>query len=336
MDARHVSPCLGFQIDYEAKAVPQSLVILTRSNGTTQNRSVPRTTTNGIEIEYETLGDSAGTPLLLISGGGGQMTTWQDDFCHLLVDRGHFVIRFDNRDIGLSAHFDHAGIPNIADLIRSFQAGETPKSVYSLEDMADDAIGLLDALAVPAAHICGVSLGGMVAQTMAIKHASRVLGIVSISSTTGNPDLPGPKPTATSALNSSAGTDRDDMLDAAVRSAHGLSGGGFPINEADVRRRAAINFDRSFHPEGGARQAAAVVADGSRVDRLKQLRVRALVIHGTQDPMFPVECGRDTAKSIPGAELVEIEGMGHELPDGAWDQIVEAICALTHASHSLP
>ena len=155
---------------------------------------MPSVQANGIRIEYDTFGDPDERPLLLVSGGGSQMTRWPEDFCNMLVDCGHHVIRFDNRDVGLSTHFDEAGVPDIAELLRQFQAGETPDAAYSLEDMAADAIGLLDELGIPAAHVCGQSLGGMIAQVMAINYPDRVLTMTAISSTTGNPELPTIKP----------------------------------------------------------------------------------------------------------------------------------------------
>ena len=290
---------------------------------------MPNVTANGIRIEYDTFGDPSAKPLLMVMGLGAQMTRWDPEFCEQLADRGHYVIRFDNRDVGLSQHFDDAGIPDMAELVRKFQAGEETGTPYSLDDMAADGIGLLDVLGIEKAHVCGASMGGMIVQAMAINRPERLLSMTSIMSTTGNPELPPAKPEAMQALTGRAATDRDGAIDDAVGIGRILAGGGFEFDEDGTRVRAAADYDRAFHPQGTARQMAAITSHGSRVDALKKVATPALVIHGTTDPLVPVEGGKDTAACIPGAELVLIEGMGHETPRGAWPQIIEPICALT-------
>ncbi len=290
---------------------------------------MPTVTANGMRIEYDTFGDPTANPFLLVMGLGAQMIAWEEEFCTQLADAGHYVIRFDNRDVGLSEHFDSAGVPNVEKLIRRSLTGEQVESPYTLDDMADDAWGLLEALGIASSHICGASMGGMIVQTMAIRQPQRVRSLTSIMSTTGNPDLPPPKPEALAALTGPAPATREEAIDEAVRTKRITSGNRFPFDEDQVRRLAAISFDRSFYPEGTARQMAAIVAHGSRVQGLRNVRIPSLVIHGTADPLVPVEGGIDTAKTITGAEMVLIEGMGHELPRETWPEVIDSICRLT-------
>ncbi len=287
---------------------------------------------NGIELEYETFGDPAGTPLLLVMGLGAQMILWDEEFCAQLAERGHYAIRYDNRDVGLSTKFDSAGAPNLVDLMTRAAAGESVDAPYTLSDMASDGMGLLDALEIPAAHIVGASMGGMIVQSMAIEHPDRVRSVTSIMSTTGAPGLPPAKPEAMQVLMKPAPTDRQAYIDNSVKNFPLIAGGGFPIDEARVRRRAERGYDRCFYPVGMARQMAAIVVAGSRREALASVRAPALVIHGTNDPLVPVEGGVDTHEAIPGSELVLIEGMGHDLPPQAWPQIIEAISKLTGAA----
>jgi pimeloyl-ACP methyl ester carboxylesterase len=282
-----------------------------------------RARANGIELEYDTFGATSGRPLLLIMGLGGQSLLWDEGFCEALAGRGHFVVRYDNRDVGLSTKFDHAGTPNVmALMLGGPSAAPVP---YTLDDMADDAAGLLDALRLDTAHVCGASMGGMIAQTLAIRHGRRVRSLVSIMSSTGNPSLPPAKPEAMAVLTAPPPSDRAGSLDAAVRTWRTIGSPGFPFDEAKIRERAGRMFDRSFHPEGVARQMAAIIAHGSRVAKLRELKTPTLVVHGAADPLVPLAAGEDTARSIPGAELLVIEGMGHDLPEGAWPQLVGAI-----------
>jgi len=287
-------------------------------------------TANGIRIAYETFGNASDRPLLLIIGLGGQMIQWDDDLCLDLAGRGHYVIRFDNRDVGLSTKFDEAGVPNLVAIIGKIMKGEQIQAPYSLDDMADDGVGLLDALGIERAHICGMSMGGMIAQTIAIRHPSRVLSLISIYSTTGNPALPQPKPEVLGLLISPAPKEREANIEHMVKIFRTLAGPGFPIDEKWTRKIMAQSYDRCFCPQGMARQLVAILGHGNRKPALALLKVPTLVIHGTDDPLVPVEGGKDTAEAIPGAQLMLIGGMGHDLPhDGAWPRIVEAITAHT-------
>ena len=282
---------------------------------------------NGIYIEYETLGETAARPLLLIGGLASQLIHWDDDLCGDLARRGHYVIRFDNRDAGLSTKWDEAAQANPAP-----HTGGSPP--YTLEDMADDVAGLLDALGIGKAHICGASMGGMIAQTLAIRHPSRVLSLISIYSTTGSRDLPPPKPEVIDLLLAPAPRERDPYIEHMVLLLKAMAGRGFAFDEAWTRMITGRAFDRSFCPEGTARQISAVMAQGNRKSALASVTVPTLVIHGTDDPVMPVEAGRDIAEAIPGAHLMLIQGMGHDLPHGgAWPSIVEAIAAHTLKAH---
>ena len=289
-----------------------------------------RATANGIQIEYDTSGDPSTEPLLLIIGLGAQMIAWDDDLCRDLAGRGHYVIRFDNRDVGLSTKFEEAGVPHLIELIGKAMAGEKVTVPYTLDDMADDSVGLLDALGIRKAHICGMSMGGMIAQTIAIRHPSRVLSLISIYSNTGNPELPQPKPEIMGLLITPPPKEREANIEHTFGIFKTIAGPGFLFDEKWARKILAESYDRSFYPQGMDRQLAAIIAHGNRGPALASVKVPTLVIHGTGDPLVPVEGGKDTAKAIPGAELLLIEGMGHDLPHGgAWPRIVEAITAHT-------
>jgi len=296
---------------------------------------MPKATANGIQIEYDTFGNPSDRPLLLVIGLGGQMIQWDSDLCRDLARRGHFVIRFDNRDAGLSTHFDAAGIPNFAKIFEKILGGEKIEAPYTLDDMADDTAGLLDALNIPKAHVCGMSMGGMIAQALAIRHPSRVLSLTSIYSTTGNPSLPQTKPEVLSLLITPPPLEREANIEHMLGVFKTFAGPGFAFDEPWTRRILAEGYDRCFYPQGAARQLVAIVAHGNRKPALASVKVPTLVVHGTADPLVPVEGGKDTAQAIPGAELMLIEGMGHDLPHGgAWPRIVEAITA--HTSKAAP
>ncbi len=289
-----------------------------------------KATANGIQIEYETFGNPSSRPLLLIIGLGGQLIFWDDALCKDLAGRGNYVIRFDNRDAGLSTKFEEAGVPNLAEIIGKIMQGEKVNPPYTLEDMADDAAGLLQALGIQRAHVCGMSMGGMIAQTLAIRHPSRVLSLISIYSTTGNPELPQPKPEVIGLLIAPPPKERDACIKHLVEVFKAFAGPGFPFDEKWTHKIMAQAYDRCFYPEGMARQLVAILAQGNRKSALASLKAPTLVIHGIQDPLVSVEGGKDTAKAIPGAQLMLIEGMGHDLPhSGAWPRIVEAIAAHT-------
>lgn len=290
---------------------------------------MPKLPANGIEISYDSFGDENADPLVLIMGLGAQMLLWHEDFCEALAERGHWVIRYDNRDVGLSTCFDEAGVPDMAALTASLVAGEPAEAPYSVDDMADDAAGLLSALGIERAHICGASMGGMIAQTLAYRHPERVKSLTSIMSTSGDPGLPPSKPHVIAKLLEAPPTDRDSNISHSVEVARTIGSPDFPTPEEELRERSARMFDRSFHPEGTARQFAAIVAQGSRREKLRALEVPALVIHGKADDLVPFEGGVDTLECIEGAEALWIEGMGHDLPRPLWPEIIAAIRCLT-------
>ncbi len=282
---------------------------------------MPTAAVHGIEIAYETTGERSGRPLLLIGGLADQVVFWGDDFIDGLVQRGHFVIRYDNRDIGLSTKCDN---------MRKAAGSGKKGPAYGLEDLADDAVGLLDALGIGAAHICGTSMGGMIAQTIAIRHPGRVLSLISIYSSTGNKELPGAKPEIAALLFAPAPTEREAYIEHMVKVFKAMSGSGFPFDEVWTRAAIAKGFDRGVSPAGITRQVNAVMHQADRRSALAAVTVPTLVIHGTDDPVAPLEQGRDTANAIPGARLMVIEGMGHDHAHGGpWPQIVEAIAELT-------
>lgn len=288
---------------------------------------MPQITANGISIEYKAYGDPKSPPLLLVMGLGAQLTLWPIELVEALVQRGYYVIRHDNRDIGLSQKFGHAGVPNFRRVALMRMFGLRAKLPYRLTDMADDAAALLSELGIDKAHVVGASMGGMIVQLMAIHHPSRLLSMTSIMSTTGNPRLPRPKPEAMNALlnRAPANATLDDVIPIGIRVARAIGSPAYPTPEERLRERIARDFNRSFYPEGAARQISAIMDDGDRRKRLKQVRVPSLVIHGTDDPLVPVEGGRDTAAHIPGAKLLELPGMGHDLPLELVETIADAV-----------
>lgn len=294
---------------------------------------MPQTTANGITIEFDTFGDPAERPLLLVMGLGAQMTRWRPEFCEQLADHGHYVIRFDNRDVGLSHKFDHAGVPNMAQVFMQAQAGQPVSAPYSLDDMADDATGVLDALGVERAHVCGASMGGMIVQTMALRHPHRLRSMTSIMSTTGNPELPPATPEAMAALMSPAGTTLNEVLERAVSVQRIIGSPGYPDDADAIRARARSDYERCFYPVGVARQMAAIAASGNRKPRLASVATPTLVIHGKDDALVPLAGGIDTHAAIPGANLAVFDGMGHDLPEPLWDEIVALIARHTAAHH---
>jgi len=290
---------------------------------------MPQVAANGIKIEYDTFGDSTSPSLLLVMGLGTQMIAWREEFCEQLAAKGFYVIRFDNRDIGLSTKFEEAGIPDIVATMTAFMEGKPVETPYTLDDMADDAVGLLDALNIEKAHICGASMGGMIVQVMAYRHPTRILSLTSIMSTTGNPELPQGRPEAMAALTTPAPDGREAIIENGVNTVRIIGSTGFPFDEETARKFAAESYDRSYYPQGMARQMVAIASHNDRRASLASVKVPTLVIHGDVDPLVPIDGGRDTAESIPGAELLIIEGMGHDLPPGAWPQIIDEISALT-------
>lgn len=281
---------------------------------------------NGLTIEYEIYGDESAPPLLLVMGLGGQLTLWPIELVEALVARGFRVIRYDNRDIGLSTKFEAAGIPNLRGMIWRSLFGLTAKAPYSLGNMAEDGVQLLDALGIDKAHIVGASMGGMIAQHIAFSHPDHVLSLTSIMSTTGNRRLPRARPEAMKILMDRPRTaDAATMVEFGVRAARTIGSPAYPAEENRLRTRVQRDFERSFSPAGLTRQMAAIIADGDRRGRLATITAPTLVIHGEADPLVPVEGGKDTAANIPGAKLKLIAGMGHDLPVQLVDEIADAV-----------
>jgi pimeloyl-ACP methyl ester carboxylesterase len=276
---------------------------------------------NGIAVEYEERGDPDGRPLLLIHGLGAQLTAWRSDFCDRLGAQGFRLIIFDNRDVGLSTWFDEAGLP---DMLTLFGGGEAYVP-YLLDDMADDATGLLDWLGIGAAHVMGVSLGGMIAQATVIRHPTRVLSLCSIMSTPDARSVGQPKPEALQVLLQPPVTGRDEVIEASVVAERFISSPGYTFDEECVRDRAGAAYDRAFHPDGAARQLAAAIASPDRRGPLGSVVVPTVVIHGTEDPLIQLDGGEATAKAIPGSKLVLIDGMAHDLPVELYDRVISAI-----------
>jgi pimeloyl-ACP methyl ester carboxylesterase len=284
---------------------------------------------NNIRIEYETFGNPSSPPLLIIIGLSGQLIYWDESFCSQLAGAGLYVIRFDNRDAGLSTKMDQLGTPDVMDVIGKLMAGQKVTPPYTMEDMAADAVGLLDSLGIEKAHICGMSMGGMIAQAVAIGYPRRVLSLTSIYSTTGNPDLPRPKPEVMRLLLTLPPRDRDPFIEFNLNVFRAITGPRFGFDEKWARKLLGLAYDRSFWPQGDARQLVAVLTQGNRKAGLKGVKVPTLVIHGDADPLLPVEAGIDTAQAVPGARLKIIQGMGHDLPHGElWAQIAKDI--ITH------
>ncbi|MHA2247586.1 MAG: alpha/beta fold hydrolase [Candidatus Hodarchaeales archaeon] len=280
---------------------------------------------NDIEIVYDSFGKQSDPPMLLIMGLSMQMIGWDEPFCVELAKRGYWVIRFDNRDVGLSTKFEEAGIPDLMELMLKAQQGEVIEAPYTLSDMAADAVGLLDVLNIDTAHIVGASMGGMIGQTIAINYPERVKTLTSIMSSTGNPELPQPGPEALSILITTPPSERAENIDYSVETWRVLNGPKFSLDEDLIRERAGRAFDRCYYPAGSVRQIAAILSSGSRKEELKNVKAPTLVIHGDVDPLVPVVGGKETASSIPRAELLIIEGMGHSIPVEVAPRIIEAI-----------
>ena len=289
---------------------------------------MPRATVNGnIELEYDTTGDPADPAIVLVMGFTAQMTQWEDDFVKLFVDGGRFVIRFDNRDCGLSTKFD--GIDSNSDaVIKAAMFGDPmPPVAYTLSDMAADVVGLLDHLKIEKAHIVGASMGGMIAQTMAIEHPSRVRTLTSIMSIPGDLAYGQPTPEAGEVLLATPPSERQAYIDFSPNWM--LWHSKRYRDEARTRANAARDFDRSYYPEGGPRQLAAIYASGDRSDALRKLNVPTLVIHGLDDILLPIDGGQRTAELIPGAHLMLMKDMGHDLPEPLWPIVTGAILGHT-------
>lgn len=291
---------------------------------------MPRAQANGIELEYETFGDPADPAILLIMGLGVQLLGWQEEFCETLAQRGFFVIRYDNRDVGLSSKIEDAPVPDVMGLM----AGDTSSASYTVNDMADDAAGLLDALGIEAAHMVGVSMGGMIGQALAINHPDRVLSLTSIMSTTGNPNVGQPRPEAIPALLSATPDNREEAIEVQVGLFKLIGSPKYPGDPERLRDLITRSYDRMHYPIGFMRQLAGAVASPDRTEALGSVQAPTLVIHGEDDPLIQVSGGEATAKAVPGAKLVKIPGMGHDLPPELWPQFIDAIVENTERARA--
>jgi len=283
---------------------------------------MPTISANDIDICYESFGPDDAPPLLLVMGLGAQMTLWRPAFVSELLERGFRVIRFDNRDAGLSTKTDGPP-PDVMAMYAAFAAGQPIEAPYTLSLLAADAVGLLDALDIPAAHIVGASMGGMIVQTIAIEHPDRVLSLTSIMSTTGHTEVGQPDAEAMMALLSPVPEGRDAAIAASINTSRIIAGDLYDAEES--RQLATESYDRCFHPAGTMFQIAAIAASGDRTEGLQQLDVPTLVIHGRQDPLVTLSGGTATAEAVPGAELVVFGLMGHDMPTLYWSQMADSI-----------
>jgi len=274
-----------------------------------------------VELCYETFGDPHDPALLLVMGLGTQMLWWREEFCRELAGVGFYVIRYDNRDVGRSSRLHHAGIPSAWQLLRR----DVRAAAYTLADMAGDGMGLLDHLGVDRAHVVGASMGGMIAQTMAVEHRRRVLSLVSIMSNTGSRRTGQPALRLYPRLITKLPSSRQGYVDYQVRSFRQIASPGFEYDEEEHRRLSGLAFDRMVEPAASTRQLAAIVASGDRTRQLRTITAPTLVIHGTADRLVAPSGGKATARAIPGARLMLIEGMGHDLPHGAWPRVIGGI-----------
>jgi pimeloyl-ACP methyl ester carboxylesterase len=285
---------------------------------------------NGIQIAYETFGERGGRPLIMVMGLGAPMLMWHPDLCAMLAGRGFFVIRFDNRDVGGSTHLRDARLP---DLMAALMRGDASSAAYSLDDMAQDAFGLLDALDVPIAHVLGASLGGMIAQVMAARHPERVLSLTTVMSTPA-PALTNPTPAAAAVLMQPPATTREEAVARMLEAARVTGSPGYPPDEQWRAELAGQLWDQGPDPAGATRQLLAIYASGDRTEAVRGIGVPTLVVHGDSDPLINVSAGRRTAELIGGAELLIIPGMGHDLPRQVWPAIVEAVSVVADRAGS--
>jgi len=287
---------------------------------------------NGIDLCYEIFGSPDGEPMLLIMGLGAQMILWDDEFCQQLASRGFRVIRFDNRDIGKSSKLTGGKPLKPLELLKLRFLKIPVEAPYRLRDMAEDTIGLMDALGIKSAHLVGASMGGMIAQEIAISFPQRVRSLTSIMSTTGNPKVPPPTREAGAMLMAPPPKTKEEFLVRFAQTWKVLRVGSFPLDEARDLERAERVFARGLNPAGVGRQLRAILASGSRKERLHSVKAPTLVIHGTVDPLVRPEGGKDTAASIPGAKLMMVDGMGHAIPIPMWPQIIDGIDKHAHGA----
>lgn len=288
---------------------------------------------DGVEIYYEVAGEDDGVPLLLVCGLGSQMVTWHPDFIDGFLDRGFRVITYDNRDVGLSTKVDDDGNPVLPRIFAALK-GDSVEAAYVLRDMAADATRVLDAVGIRSAHVLGVSMGGMIVQQLAIDAPERVRSVTSIMSTTGDTDVGQPHPGVAKVLYEAAPTERDANIEHQVEVSRTI-GSPADFDEAWARKKAELQFDRGLSPEGLGRQLLAIVASGSRTKALGEVTVPFLVIHGDADPLVDVSGGRRTAEAVPGAELLIVPGMGHDVPPSGWPSIIESVTKLAAATPDL-
>ncbi|PRZ40527.1 pimeloyl-ACP methyl ester carboxylesterase [Antricoccus suffuscus] len=279
---------------------------------------------NGIAIAYEVRGPEDGQPLLLVNGLGSQMIGYRTELCDKFARRGFRVIRFDNRDVGHSTYFDDRPLPDI----RAILKGDLSTAAYTLSDMAADAVGLLDGLGIEAAHIVGMSMGGMLVQRIAIDFPERVLSMTSIMSTTGERSVGRATPEANARLMQPLPADREEALDKLTEDSRVIGSPGFVFDAAKIRAQHVEALDRATHPAGTARQQGAIFADSDRTPALRELRLPTLVIHGADDPLIGVSGGEATAAAVSGAQLKIYPGMGHNLPEDLWDDFVADIAGI--------
>lgn len=292
---------------------------------------MPNVNANNIQIEYETFGDPKAPPILLIMGLGGQMILWPEPFCQTLAQAGYYVIRFDNRDIGLSTRITLANKTRLMRAgLKSF-FGLPIQAPYTLDDMAQDALGLLDALQVDSAHVVGVSMGGMIGQILAAKYPARIKTFVCWMSSSGDPRLPGPSlKIQLRMFTRPKKTDRESLIQYSMQTWRLIGSPQFVTEETALRAKVERSFDRAFYPPGLARQTLAIMASGSRVPLLKYITAPTLIIHGQEDPLIPVAAAHDLARHIPGARLEIIRGMGHDLPPQLLARLAQSV--LDHVS----
>ena len=292
---------------------------------------MPRARANGIELEYETFGAQGAPAVLLISGLGSQMISWRDEFCTQLAARGFQVIRFDNRDSGLSTWMEDAGPADLSAALNG-----SPQPAYQLDDLASDAVALLDALGIRAANIVGASMGGYIAQLVAINHPDHVLSLISIMSGPGPGESIPPAPEGAAVLIVPPAPTREGRIEQAMHRRSVLLGSQDPFDSEFERARASDALDRAYNPAGTGRQLVALLASRGRLEQLKGVHAPTLVIHGRDDVLVPVENGRRVAAAVPGARLIELEGMGHDLPKRVWPQVIDAIEQVARQALSQP
>lgn len=295
---------------------------------------MPQVSANNINIEYESFGDPANPTILLIMGLGMQLIAWPEQFCHELAARAYQVVRYDNRDTGFSTKFDSEKTPSVASLMFRSMLRLPIRVPYTLRDMANDAVGLLDAIGVKMAHVVGASMGGMIAQNFAASYPQRLGSLTSIMSTSGHRSLPGADPLVSRHLFRArpTGNDREAVIAHNMRTIEMIGSPAYPVDEETRREMTSISFDRCFFPSGFARHVGAIIQDGDRRSRLGTIAAPTLVIHGREDPLVPLAGGIDTANHIPGARLEVIDGMGHNFPVELWPQIIDLIA--NHAKRS--